>query len=558
MKKTIIAIIFTLKILPLHAQSSPDSLVVKNVNIITPTINSLSIGNTSSLIYGKAPDIVTDLNGSLVSKDHKAGALLYASVRQRAPFDYNKDGFTEISKIKKINIGFTGFYNINKLGKLALEYHVDDEFRRSGDNIERPPHQADIAEQTDQITHSGGYTFDSFFKNPKHTLQTYSTILSVKRKSYSGTGKSSNAYGNTTDLQMLSGFQYTYKMNRFLFMPANLITGFEYVNNRLKDEMPGYDRIIDQKVNIYSLFLQNEWRNAKANILLGGRLDFHSMIKNPVFSPRISAHYAPVSWLNLRANYVGGYRGPQVYDEDLHIAAVGGNVALIQLAEELKPEKSHSVTFSTEFSKSFTKTAIQFLAEGFYTDLKNVFLLEEAGRDDNNNLILERRNGSGAVVTGINLEANIVPVKDFQINMRFTWQSSLYKEPERWSENVAPQRKMFRTPSNHGYIMVTYSPIRRLDISLSGVYTGRMLVQHFAGYIPEDREVRTAVFFDLGLRIAYDFKLYENIILQASVGMKNILNSYQKDFDKGEFRDSGYIYGPTLPRTVFLGIKFSL
>jgi outer membrane receptor for ferrienterochelin and colicins len=85
-----------------------------------------------------------------------------------------------------------------------------------------------------------------------------------------------------------------------------------------------------------------------------------------------------------------------------------------------------------------------------------------------------------------------------------------------------------------------------------------MLVQHFAGYIPEDREVKTPVFFDLGLRIAYNFKLKENTILQISTGMKNIFNSYQKDFDKGEFRDSRYIYGPTLPRTIFFGVKFSI
>ena len=29
----------------------------------------------------------------------------------------------------------------------------------------------------------------------------------------------------------------------------------------------------------------------------------------------------------------------------------------------------------------------------------------------------------------------------------------------------------------------------------------------------------------------------------------------QKDLDKGEFRDAGYFYGPTQPRTYFVGIK---
>ena len=32
-------------------------------------------------------------------------------------------------------------------------------------------------------------------------------------------------------------------------------------------------------------------------------------------------------------------------------------------------------------------------------------------------------------------------------------------------------------------------------------------------------------------------------------------NSFQKDLDKGEFRDAGYFYGPTQPRTFFIGFK---
>ncbi|MCL2289494.1 MAG: TonB-dependent receptor [Bacteroidetes bacterium] len=530
------------------------------VNIITkePRKNALSISNISNLIYGKSPDIITNLNASIVSNKNIAGATLFASARQRSPFDYNKDGFSEIGKLNMKSIGFRGFYNINRVGKLTLEYHTIDEFRRGGNNFNRPPHEADIAEQTDHTIHSGGYKFDSFFKNPKHALQTYSSYQHINRKSYYGTGQDPNAYGYTTDLSMVSGIQYTFRMNRFLFMPATLITGFEYSHNALKDEMLGYNRVINEKVSIYSVFAQNEWRNTKVSILLGGRFDKHSMIKNPIISPRISARYAPISWLTLRGSYASGFRGPQTYDEDLHIAAVGGVAALIQVAENLKPEKSHSFTFSTEFNKLFPKTAFQFLAEGFYTNLSNVFVIEEVSRDEAGNLILERTNGSGAVVAGVNLEATILPMKDFQINMGFTVQSSLYKEPEQWSENVEPQRKMFRAPSNYGYIMATYSPIRRLDLSLSGIYTGSMLVQHFSGYIPEDREVKTPVFFDLNFRIAYNFKLKENVMLQVSAGMKNIFNSYQKDFDKGEFRDSRYIYGPTLPRTVFLGIRFSI
>ena len=35
---------------------------------------------------------------------------------------------------------------------------------------------------------------------------------------------------------------------------------------------------------------------------------------------------------------------------------------------------------------------------------------------------------------------------------------------------------------------------------------------------------------------------------------KNILNAYQNDFDTGKNRDS-YIYGPSVPHTLFAGLR---
>ena len=93
---------------------------------------------------------------------------------------------------------------------------------------------------------------------------------------------------------------------------------------------------------------------------------------------------------------------------------------------------------------------------------------------------------------------------------------------------------------------------------------GKMYVEHYAGgmlpdgsILKEDRIERTNPFFDLGLKLAYDFKVWKSIGLQVNAGVRNILNSYQNDFDRYENRDSGYIYGPSLPRSVFAGVKLS-
>lgn len=53
-------------------------------------------------------------------------------------------------------------------------------------------------------------------------------------------------------------------------------------------------------------------------------------------------------------------------------------------------------------------------------------------------------------------------------------------------------------------------------------------------------------------------KIGQGYTIQFNIGMQNIFDSYQNDFDKGEFRDSGYIYGPGLPRTYFAGLKFGI
>ncbi len=92
---------------------------------------------------------------------------------------------------------------------------------------------------------------------------------------------------------------------------------------------------------------------------------------------------------------------------------------------------------------------------------------------------------------------------------------------------------------------------------LNGTYTGSMLVEHRAGYIEKDRADKTPDFWEMNLKVSYDFTVYKDIILQVNAGVQNLFNAYQKDFDQGKLRDSGYIYGPGLPRSYFAGVKLS-
>ena len=67
--------------------------------------------------------------------------------------------------------------------------------------------------------------------------------------------------------------------------------------------------------------------------------------------------------------------------------------------------------------------------------------------------------------------------------------------------------------------------------------------------------VHTPSFFELNLKLNYTFVIKDHIKLQVNCGVQNMFNAFQKDLDKGKYRDSGYFYGPTQPRTFFVGLQ---
>ncbi|MBQ9137162.1 MAG: TonB-dependent receptor [Alistipes sp.] len=542
------------------------SAIGGTVNIITkePLYNSanvahtlMSIGCTGSL------DNNTTFNASLVTDNRKAGVMIYGQNRSRNGYDHDGDGYVEIGEIDGQTIGTRAYIKTSAYSKLSLEYHATKEYRRGGDQLHLPPHQVMVAETTDHIINSGGITFEGTTADTRHRYSVYASAQDVKRDSYYGSNMDPNAYGYTHGFTAVAGAQYMYRMAKFLFLPAELTVGAEYNLDMMNDTPLGEGYTpTNQTIHIYSAYLQNEWKNDKWGFLIGGRMDKHNLIDHVIFSPRVNFRYNPTHNINIRAVYSSGFRAPQAFDEDLHITIVGGERTRIRLADDLKEERSHTFSVSADMYHTFNN-GVQgnLMVEGFYTILKDVFTLEETGEtaDDGTATVLERRNGSGATVMGVNLEARVAFNPWLQFQIGGTLQRSRYKEPEKWSEeeSVPAESRMFRSPDSYGYMTATVTPVRRFDISLTGTYTGPMLVQHFAGYIEKDEARLTNAFFDMGLKLSYDFRIYRTIGLQINGGIKNIFNSYQRDFDKYENRDAGYIYGPSLPRTIFVGAKLS-
>ena len=530
------------------------------VNIIAkePLRNSLSLANTTNLIEGKTAEFNTSFNGSFVSDNHRAGVYLFGMVKNRDAHDYNDDGFSDILKMDSKTLGFRGYYKTSAHSKLTAEYHHIGEYRRGGDNIEEPPYMAEIAEDVRHQIDGGSLRFNYFAPDSRHFADVYVSTQGIKRNSYYGTGKDPNAYGLTKDITIAAGAQYSYVFDKCLFMPAQFTVGAEYSFNDLNDHSIGFDRKIMQTVRTAGVYLQNEWQSEKVNFVVGGRFDKHNMMEKIIFSPRANLRYSPIEDIGLRVSYSSGYRAPQAFDEDLHIDAVNNQSSIIVLDENLRPEYSHSFSASADLYHNFGKLQTNLLVEGFYTILDDVFALAKTGENEAGYILQTRYNAAGAEVKGLTAELKLGIPKAFEWQMGYTFQRSRYDEPEEWSENVEPQRRMFRTPDHYAYFTASADITERFKASIFGNYTGRMLVQHNAGYIENDRDELTPQFFDAGMKLSYTFSLSDTINLEINGGVKNIFDSYQDDIDRGPFRDSVYVYGPMLPRTYFFGLKFTM
>ena len=325
------------------------SAIAGVINIITkePQRNSFTFNESMSLSRIKDLDNNLSFNGSLVSDDNRAGAMVFAQARYRKEHDVNGDGYSELGRLDSRSLGFRGYFRPSDYTRLTGEVHTFSEARRGGDHIDWPEQVAGVAESIRHSVYSGNLKFDGYSEDYKHHYQLYTSAQYITRNSYYGgigepklrnkagdkfvnaqgveidseadalatgaigrpihTSNYGKNFGITRGLTWVGGAQYTYDFDHFLFMPAQFLAGAEYSYDRLEDRMPlreweteatkstGFDLsanptslspALHQVIRNASQFAQIEWKNDRWSLLLGTRLDENSAVKKAIFSPR--------------------------------------------------------------------------------------------------------------------------------------------------------------------------------------------------------------------------------------------------------------------------------
>jgi len=570
--------------------------IAGTINIITkdPINNSFKISSNIDMVgVGTDADKVSPesnimFNGTVVTNDQKAGLFLFGARRDRTNFDMNNDGYSEIADLKNSSVGFQAYYKPTELGKLSVEFHNINEYRRGGNKFDMLPHMSNITEMVKHDINSGGLQYDAFFNSARNTkLSAYVSAEHIKRDSYYGAGFDVNAYGKTSNLTANSGIQFSTKFDNLLFAPAEFMMGVDNTYSGLVDEKLAGEAnrsnttIVDQYMNTFGSFIQNQWNFHHVKFLLGLRVDNYKIddrqsiaekVSNTVIIPRANVLFDLTHSIQGRISYAKGYRAPQVFDEDLHILSNKAYSIIHVNDPNLVEETSHSFSGSFDFTQEFGRWQTSFLVEGFYTKLIKPFK-NEFSEADNGVMTATRRNAtSDANVAGVNFELKAAPSNKFSIQTGWTIQQSKYEVAEQWgSTDNEYTRDFLRSPNTYGYAVANFQVTKPFGFSLTANYTGSMLTPHMGlnsktanadellaiangEVIDGNKLVETPTFFDGSFKVTYDFNVSKSLKMQLNAGVMNVFNSFQNDHDKGEYRDSGYSYGPIRPRTISFGI----
>ena len=548
------------------------SAIGGTVNVITklPRKNNYQLNYTYQNINAQTSDQIVSGNGTWISKDKNFGTSLFFNRRVRGFYDNNSDGFSELPLLRNASFGLNTFIIPKRNQKLEFSISNLNEYRFGGEmNSELEPHLTRQSEERVHHVWMGSADYQINFNNELTSLITYLAVQHTDRNHYTGIYPDDSIeivshlenppYGISKVNTLNVGSQLNHKLMNFMKTGDNVLTlGTELLMDDVYDEIASYNYIIDQNTLDLGVFLQSDWSILPNLSLLSGiRMDEHNLVDHLVLSPRISLLYKCKKNTQFRLSYGSGFRAPQAFDTDLHIAFAGGGVSRVSLSPDLLPERSSSFTSSINFDKPMEHFIAGFTVEGFYTRLNKAFYLQPVG-EDQFGYLFEKQNGQGATVQGATIEIRANYDRKIQLEGGVTIQSSRFDSPVEYIDGLDGIRDFIRTPNEYGFASLSFTPNKKISANINYVYTGTMKVPHFSGAPNQSTDEITEVnsFSELSMKFGYSFNFKKPLFkLECYFGVKNILNAYQEQFDIGKNRDSNFIYGPAQPRTFFVGIK---
>lgn len=557
------------------------------INLIPrePTENGGSLDSRVSRMRGNQETnrLPYDITGMYdwVLPEYDLAITAFANTSYVRPVDISGDGFTDVAERDFLAAGLRALWTPTSGTRLSVDFLHAGEERRGGEAgaaFRGPPNLALLAEQIKSRRQTLALKLGHEI-TPEWDMQLAYAFARTRRDSYYG---GTAALGSPDPISPFFdpawdpslGFGETASDLHFFdatwaWTPNDdhrLTLGTQYRNETLTDRQQTVGRLIDERYELFGVLAQHRWKiNEIFTAETGARLDFHSEVNAPILSPRATLMIEPHHSLRIRNSLGWGFRAPEIFDEDLHLANVGGDLQVINRDPNLKEETA--ITFSVAPEWRITDR-LRFESNFFHTWLDDAFVINP---DDDPLTAADeflKTNAGRARIYGAEFNLGYF-ADDWRLELSWTEQRQEHAATELLlgddtfsdpADNPIFSRRFPRTPRHLGLLRFTHEG-PWFDSFIAAKLTGPMLVPHVVsdvntGDVIENRLRETPWFFNLDVGISKSFDIRENDTLTVSLGIRNLLDDYQGDLERGPFRDADYVYGPAFPRTYHAGVRW--
>lgn len=373
--------------------------------------------------------------------------------------------------------------------------------------------------------------------------------LRTQFKDYSHSGKLNVRFNEAQNLYFSASFGKYEKFNRYIllgekeknyenslwrgslvydqkvFQKHQFIAGAEFLSESLMSFLFTNEGLNATKnAHTYALFTQQDWKiSDNFTLVTGGRYDYHSEFKGHL-TLRLSGMYKLGENAVIRGGYAGGFRSPtlkELYTDWYHPYGGGFHISG---NTNLKVEKSHNITLSSDFKVK--KWDISLVGQYSYIKDKIMTIWGASSRDT-----LHYANQEEARIISAELMAHY-RTKHFSFRAGYAFTHDFTHEPQTRPHSITA-RAEYMPPFLGKYAPVMY---------VSGKYFGEMEV-YTNGVMGRYRVVYPQyILWRLGLSIPLPKGF------QVNAGIDNVLD-YRPPF-------SNFYTSTSAGRTCFIGISW--
>lgn len=369
-------------------------LDLKQIEIIKGSVSTLYGGGAIAGIInfiaktpGNKPELTilanrstlkeTNVNAYYAERYGKTGLTLFAGVTTQNPVDVNKDGFSDVPRLRQYLLHPRFFWYLNPLTTLVAGYTGTIEKREGGD-MQVLDHRADNVHQYTEVNNSERHSADLQFTRKNLGGGT----LAIK-----GVGSFFHLQNDQGTFALLGNQTSTYaeasynkKSGKHDWVAGLNNTGEMYRRAKGDSTLLG-----NYTYNTMGAFIQDGYHITDQFMAEAGlRADYHNVFGWYVL-PRLAFVYKPVTDLSLRLSGGTGYKSPAIFTAQTQSV---GYRNLLPLSAGIKSERSQGMNFDGNYHTSLGKVDVTLNQALYYTHIKDP-ILPVMNENDHNTVLLQ-------------------------------------------------------------------------------------------------------------------------------------------------------------------------